>query len=83
MNLAKFSLIICPAMVTVFSMVAASAQAFEVATVAHAESGSELVTHHGVMQSGEVVSDPQVPRGCACSRCTQSAERLQGQFPMI
>jgi len=31
--------------------------------------------------SGHLSSDPLIPRGCACSRCTQSSPILQGQFP--
>lgn len=26
-------------------------------------------------------NDPLIPRGCACSRCLQSSQILQGQFP--
>lgn len=38
---------------------------------------------HPVPVSMNFTSDPQVPRGCACSRCSQSTQILQGQFPVF
>ncbi|MBF2025503.1 MAG: hypothetical protein IGS48_01885 [Oscillatoriales cyanobacterium C42_A2020_001] len=84
MNLAKFSLIICPAVLMMSSTtVVVSAQALEAATSAQTRVESEQASSHDLLEanSSGLVSDPQVPRGCMCSHCLQSPERLQGQFP--
>ncbi len=85
MNLAQFSLVVCSTILVFAPAVAQSAQAkdTEFSESAQAQSGSEQLSTYawGSLGTASLVSDPQVPRGCMCNRCLQSAERLQGQFP--
>uniref|UniRef100_A0A832H1G2 Secreted protein n=1 Tax=Oscillatoriales cyanobacterium SpSt-402 TaxID=2282168 RepID=A0A832H1G2_9CYAN len=83
MNLAHLSLVVCPAIVAFASIAMQSVQAVELTDTAQPQANSEPLSSPawaGSISNG-LVSDPQVPRGCLCSRCLQSTERLQGQFP--
>ncbi|MDX2239645.1 MAG: hypothetical protein NW224_03070 [Leptolyngbyaceae cyanobacterium bins.302] len=52
-------------------------------TLPQLDSRQEQSGLHTTPFNSSVVSDPQVPRGCGCSRCIQSSQILQGQFPQF
>lgn len=60
--------------------------AIEVMTHVNQTSGAVEVTNQkpvAILHNGNSMNSPQVPRGCTCSRCLESSQPLQGQFPTL
>ncbi|NJP08163.1 MAG: hypothetical protein HC866_00735 [Leptolyngbyaceae cyanobacterium RU_5_1] len=82
MNLAKLTLLVCPAVLASMMFVASPAHAAihltQTPKASYERSHSELAT---AIASTQATSDPQIPQGCMCARCLQTVERLQGKLP--
>lgn len=86
MNFAKLTLVLCPAILTALLLLVNPAHASEIATLDSVQTSHKQVADQGLpVHTVGVVSDPQVPRGCACSRCVQASQQtfqlLQGRLP--